>query len=179
MPPLTAPPKRSRIGRLAVTSGLSSRDLADAFCLLRAQGDVPARVRSGPVESRFATARGVHHGGVLVALPYLLKKGPLVQTGRLPALPTGCNGLLEFLLLLTFMTLARERNHASLRCEAPGEWSVLLGLDRRPEVKVSVSQTTATGTFFPGTDLRVVRDIGETPKSAQTASPHISRNKEV
>ena len=39
------------------------------------------------------------------------------------------------LLFVAFLALARVRNAESLRYQAPGEWGILLGLDRCPEVK--------------------------------------------
>ena len=74
-------------------------------------------------------------GGVLAALPALLKEGLLSETGLLPLLPKGYYGLPTILLFLAFMTLARVRNPESLRYQAPGEWGAVLGLDRCPEVK--------------------------------------------
>ncbi len=39
------------------------------------------------------------------------------------------------LIVLAFMTMARVRNPEQLRDLAPGEWGLLLGLDRCPEIK--------------------------------------------
>ncbi len=44
-------------------------------------------------------------------------------------------GLTTILIVLAFMTLARVRDPEQLRDLAPGEWELLLGLDRCPEVK--------------------------------------------
>ncbi len=120
----------------------SARDRRDRQAPMgRATCDVPARVlascgQAGPVEPQFAAAaRGVRFGGVLAALPALLKEGLLSETGLLPLLPKGYYGLPTILLFLAFMTLARVRNPESLRYQAPGEWGAILGLDRCPEVK--------------------------------------------
>ena len=120
----------------------SARDRRDRQAPMgRATCDVPARVlascgQAGPVEPQFtAAARGVRSGGVLAALPALLKEGLLSETGLLPLLPKGYYGLPTILLFLAFMTLARVRNPESLRYQAPGEWGAVLGLDRCPEVK--------------------------------------------
>ena len=120
----------------------SARDWRDRQAPMgRATCDVPARVlascgQAGPVEPQFtAAARGVRFGGVLAALPALLKEGLLSETGLLPLLPKGYYGLPAILLFLAFMTLARVRNPESLRYQAPGEWGAILGLDRCPEVK--------------------------------------------
>ena len=107
----------------------------------RATCDVPARVlascgQAGPVEPQFTgAARGVRSGGVLAALPALLKEGLLAASDVLPLLPKGYYGLPTILLFLAFMTLARVRNPESLRYQPPGEWGAILGLDRCPEVK--------------------------------------------
>lgn len=120
----------------------SARDRRDRQAPMgRATCDVPARVlascgQAGPVEPQFtAAAHGVRFGGVLAALPALLKEGLLSETGLLPLLPKGYYGLPTILLFLAFMTLARVRNPESLRYQAPGEWGAVLGLDRCPEVK--------------------------------------------
>ena len=120
----------------------SARDRRDRQAPMgRAACDVPARVlascgQTGPVEPQFtAAACGVRFGGVLAALPTLLKEGLLSETGLLPLLPKGYYGLNTILLFLAFMTLARVRNPESLRYQAPGEWGAVLGLDRCPEVK--------------------------------------------
>lgn len=107
----------------------------------RATCDVPARVlascgQAGPVEPQFTdAARGVRSGGVLAALPALLKEGLLAASDVLPLLPKGYYGLPTILLFLAFMTLARVRNPEGLRYQPPGEWGAILGLDRCPEVK--------------------------------------------
>ena len=120
----------------------SARDRRDRQAPLgRATCDVAGRVlascgQAGPAEPRFtAAARCVRAGGVLTALPALIKEGLLAETGVLPALPKGCHGLSTILLFLTFMALARVRNPESLRYQPPGEWGAIVGLDRCPEVK--------------------------------------------
>ena len=72
----------------------SARDRRDRQAPMgRATCDVPARVlascgQAGPVEPQFAAAaRGVRSGGVLAALPALLKEGLLCETGLLPLPP--------------------------------------------------------------------------------------------
>ena len=107
----------------------------------RATCDVSGRVlascgQAGPVDPQFGSAaRGVRSGGVLTALPALLKEGLLAATEVLPPLPKGYYGLNTILLFLAFMTLARVRNPESLRYQPPGERGAILGLDRCPEVK--------------------------------------------
>ena len=82
-----------------------------------------------------APAHAVAHGGVLAALPMLLRAGLLGAANRLFRLPAGFYGLTTILLFVAFMTLARVRNPDSLRYQAPGEWGAILGLDRCPETK--------------------------------------------
>ena len=120
----------------------SARDRRDRQAPMgRATCDVLGRVlascgQAGPVGPQFAAAaRGVRSGGVLTALPALLKEGLLAETGVLPALPKGYYGLPTIMLFLAFMALARVRNPESLRYRPPGEWGAILGLDRCPEVK--------------------------------------------
>ncbi len=80
-------------------------------------------------------ALAVAGGGVLAALPMLLKEGLLDAAHRLLRLPKGFYGLSTILLMVAFMTMARVRTPEALRYQAPGEWGILLGLDRCPEVK--------------------------------------------
>ena len=82
-----------------------------------------------------APAHAVAHGGVLAALPMLLREGLLGAANRLFRLPDGFYGLTTILLFVACMTLARVRNPEGLRYQAPGEWGAILGLDRCPETK--------------------------------------------
>ena len=82
-----------------------------------------------------APAHAVAHGGVLAALPMLLRAGLLGAANRLFRLPDGFHGLTTILLFVACLTLARVRNPDSLRYQAPGEWGAILGLDRCPETK--------------------------------------------
>ncbi len=65
-------------------------------------------------------------GGVLTALPALLKEG-LLQHADCLSLPKGYYGLTSTLLLLAFLCMARVRTPEALRHQAPGEWGALLG----------------------------------------------------
>ena len=80
-------------------------------------------------------ANAVAYGGVLAALPMLLREGLLGAANRLFACPPDSYGLTTILLFVACMTLARVRNPESLRYQAPGEWGAILGLDRGPETK--------------------------------------------
>ena len=74
-------------------------------------------------------------GGVLAALPALLKEGLLAHADKFLSLPKGYYGLTSVLLMLAFLFMARVRNPEALRHEAPGERGAVLGLDRCPEAK--------------------------------------------
>ena len=132
-------PSTSDVGS---TVDRSQRDLRDRQAPMgRAASDVQGRVLAcqglmSEVEPRFEESKtGVRYGGVLVALPMLLKEGLVGVANRLLQLPKGYYGLTSVLLLLAFMTLARLRTPESLRYHAPGEWGSILGLDRCPEAK--------------------------------------------
>ena len=80
-------------------------------------------------------AEMVENGGVLTALPCLVREGLPGEAARHLRLPKGYYGLVPVLLFLAFLFLARTRNPERLRYQPPGEWGRLLGLDRCPEVK--------------------------------------------
>ena len=82
-------------------------------------------------EPRFEAASAVSGGGVLTALPSLLRAG-LLQQADLLTLPKGFYGLPSLLLLWAFLLLGRVRSPERLRYQQPGEWGALLGLDRCP-----------------------------------------------
>ena len=120
----------------------ASRDARDKHAPMgRAARDVEGRMLASaglmteakPVFA--APAHGVAHGGVLAALPMLLRAGLLGAANRLFRLPNGFYGLTTILLFVACMTLARVRNPEALRYQAPGEWGAILGLDRCPETK--------------------------------------------
>ena len=122
--------------------GRSGRDRRDrAAPMGRAARDSAGRVAASA--GAMAAARpcfgeplsAVACGGVLAALPALLKEGLLDRAGEHLSLPKGYYGLTSTLLMLAFMFLARVRNPEALRHEAPGEWGAVLGLDRCPEAK--------------------------------------------
>ncbi len=107
----------------------------------RAAHDVDARVAASQgliteVAPQFTeSATAVRNGGVLTALPALLVQGLLDNVGRHFKLSNGFYGLNTVLILIALMMLARIRNPEALRYQCPGEWGLLLGLDRCPEVK--------------------------------------------
>lgn len=85
--------------------------------------------------SEFVAAQDVPHGGVLWALPALLSNGLLNHTKSHFSLPKGFYSLTQIFLLLAYMALSRLRTNEELRYTPAGEWGLLLGLDRIPEVR--------------------------------------------
>ncbi len=122
VPSSDGPPDRSARDR---------RDRAAPMGRVAASAGVMAEARPRFDEPLSAVACG----GVLAALPTLLKEGLLEHADRFLSLPKGYYGLTSTLLLLAFLFLARVRNPEALRHEAPGEWGAVLGLDRCPEAK--------------------------------------------
>jgi len=87
-------------------------------------------------EPHFKAVEGVQGAGALLALPALLEEGLLdVGTSLYGWLRNGFFGLRSILLTLAFMALLRIKTPEQLTEHAPGEFGVLLGLDRAPEVK--------------------------------------------
>jgi len=84
----------------------------------------------------FSTNEGVHHAGVLLAMPILARLG-FLEAGRkvYGALNKGFYGLQSVLLKLSFMALLRIRTPEQLKKCNAGELGIVLGLDRAPEVK--------------------------------------------
>ena len=122
--PAPAPGKEERNQRDAEAPlGRAARDTA---------GRVAASLGALDVrEPRFEAAAAVTGGGVLTALPALLRAGLLSHADRL-ALPKGFYSLPSLLLLWAFLLLGRVRSPERLRYQQPGEWGALLGLDRCP-----------------------------------------------
>ena len=84
----------------------------------------------------FRAAEAVPGAGVLLAMPWLLGQGLIAVTeGVFGRLRNGFYGLRTVLLTLAFMGLLRVRNPEQLKRCAPGEFGLLLGLDRVPEVR--------------------------------------------
>ena len=126
----------------AAVTDRATRDARDKHAPMgRAARDVEGRVLASAGLLTEATpvfaepANAVAHGGVLAALPMLLREGLLGAANRLFRLPAGFYGLTTILLFVACMTLARVRNPEALRYHAPGEWGAILGLDRCPETK--------------------------------------------
>jgi hypothetical protein len=92
------------------------------------------------VEARpeFSAAESVAKAGVLVALPALLGQG-LVDIGQqvYGGLKKGYYGLTSMLMTFAFMALVRIKSIEGLSDHAPGEFGLVLGLDRAPEMKTA------------------------------------------
>ncbi|ODS30899.1 MAG: hypothetical protein SCARUB_03980 [Candidatus Scalindua rubra] len=85
--------------------------------------------------SRFKASLDVSNAGALWALPALLSNGLLRHTKEYFNLPKGFYSLVHVFLLLGYMSLSRIKTNERLRYSSAGEWGLLLGLDRIPEVR--------------------------------------------
>ena len=85
---------------------------------------------------RFEAAQSVAKAGVLVALPALLSQG-LLEVGQniYAKLNNGYYGPTTMLLTFGLMALVRVKSAEGLTHYAPGEFGLVLGLDRAPEMK--------------------------------------------
>lgn len=83
----------------------------------------------------FEAVDDVPMGGVMCALPALMKWGLLRHTRSLFSLPAGFYPIEAIFIVVAFLALGRVRSLEQMRYEAPGEWGKLMGLDRIPEVK--------------------------------------------
>jgi len=85
---------------------------------------------------QFEAAQSVAKAGVLVALPALLNQG-LLEVGEqiYGKLRNGYYGLTTMLLTFGLMALVRIKSAEGLTNHAPGEFGLVLGLDRAPEMK--------------------------------------------
>ena len=86
----------------------------------------------------FVAAQSVAKAGVLIALPALLGQG-LVEVGQqvYGRLKNGYYGLTSMLLTFGLMALLRIKSTEGLTNHAPGEFGLVLGLDRAPEMKTA------------------------------------------
>lgn len=84
----------------------------------------------------FTAAESVAKAGVLVALPAIMAQGLYDVAGQvLGGLKNGYYGLNAVLSTLVFMALLRIKSIEQLPSHAPGEFGLVLGLDRCPEMK--------------------------------------------
>ena len=88
--------------------------------------------------SQFTAAESVAKAGVLVALPALLGQGR-IEVGHqvYGGLKHGYYGLTSMLLTFGVMALVRIKSTEGLATYAPGEFGLVLGLDRAPEMKTA------------------------------------------
>ncbi len=84
----------------------------------------------------FSPNEGVLYAGVLLALPFLAGLNYL-STGKkvYGTLKKGYYGLQSVLLTFAFMAFLRMKNPEQLKNGKPGDFGIVLGLDRCPEVK--------------------------------------------
>lgn len=89
-------------------------------------------------EPQFVQAESVAKAGVLLALPALLEQG-LVEVGQsvYGNLKKGYYGLTSMLLTFAMMALLRIKSIEGLSSHSPGEFGLVLGLDRAPEMKTA------------------------------------------
>ena len=87
---------------------------------------------------RFEAAESVAKAGVLVGLPALIGQG-LIEVGQqvYDGLENGFYGLTSMLITFCFMALLRIKSIEGLSNHAPGEFGLVLGLDRAPEMKTA------------------------------------------
>ena len=90
----------------------------------------------GEGKPSFEVVESVAKAGVLLALPAVVAQG-LYQVGKqvYGALKNGYFGLDAVLSTLVFMALLRVKSSEQLPSHAPGEFGLVLGLDRSPEMK--------------------------------------------
>ena len=102
-----------------------------------AQGRVAAATGLLPegAPRTFTSAVDVPSAGALCALPALLENGLLHGVEANFALPPGFYPVMTYFLLVAFMYMTRTGPPEQLRYSEPGEWGLLLGHDRSPEVK--------------------------------------------
>jgi len=87
---------------------------------------------------QFKPTESAAKAGVLVALPALLSEG-LVEVGQqiYGSLKNGYYGLNSMMLTFALMALLRIKSFEGLSEHAPGEFGLVLGLDRAPEMKTA------------------------------------------
>ncbi len=91
----------------------------------------------------FTSAVDVPNAGALCALPALLENGLLHGVDANFSLPPGFYPVMTYFLLVSFMFMTRTGPPEQLRYSEPGEWGLLLGHDRAPEVKTLRSKLEA------------------------------------
>ena len=125
----STPRKRSDVDATCAGGVAVKRDVD------RALAQVGKLVEAMP---RFEPAESVAKAGVLVALPALLGQG-LVDVGQqvYGSVKNGYFGLASMLLTFGLMALIRIKSTEGLSNHSPGEFGLVLGLDRAPEMKTA------------------------------------------
>ncbi len=85
--------------------------------------------------TRFEPCRDVTNGGVLCALPALIRNGLFRHLDQCFSPLGGYYTTLQVMVLLAWMALCRIKTVEQLQYHSPGELGKLLGLDRVPEVR--------------------------------------------
>jgi len=125
--PLKGPRKRSDEDRTSI-GGVAVKRHAERT--LAAVGLLPEAAPS------FTAAESVAKAGILVALPAVVAQGLYEVSNQVyGALKNGYYGLNVVLSTLVFMALLRIKSSEQLPSHAPGEFGLVLGLDRSPEMK--------------------------------------------
>src|SRR5215831_1966939 len=133
-PPRSSPPARWRGRRRGVS--VTPRTPGGVAVKRHEDRALARRGLLNEVPPRFVAAEGVRYGGAWLALPALLALG-ILEAGEQTygVLKQAFYGLRATLLTLAFMALLRIRTPEQLQGHPPGEWGMLWGLDRAPEVK--------------------------------------------
>lgn len=117
-------------------------------------------------------AKSVSKGGVLAALPAVLKEGVIETANGLFELPKGYYGVNAVILFLVLMMLARVRNPEGIRYQSPGEWGHVLGFDRCPcdkTLRKKIKQITDDGDAVERWQASLARRwMEEDPEAAAT-----------
>jgi len=86
-------------------------------------------------EIKFENNKDIAKGGILIALPLLLKNNLLTYTEKLFKLPKGYYDISSLFIILAFSILMRIKNIESIKGFSPGEFGKIIGLDRIPEIR--------------------------------------------
>jgi hypothetical protein len=89
----------------------------------------------GGAPTQFEPCHDVTLGGVICALPALVRGGLLSHVDKCFKTLTGYYTTMQVLLLLAYMALCRIKTVEQLQYHSPGEIGKLMGLDRVPEVR--------------------------------------------
>jgi hypothetical protein len=84
---------------------------------------------------KFESSEGVKYAGVLLLLPFLAETGLFSYRQHYSELKRGYYFLDIIILIIAFMYLCRIKNPEQLKQISPGDFGILLGLDRIPETK--------------------------------------------